>query len=481
MLLPGFIDAHVHAQAGALGEFSCNILEAKSLEQGLQMIKYFYENNKETEKWINGMGWRGEWFKDGIALASVLDEILPDFPICLRKSDGHGMWANTKAMEIAGISSPQVLSKYEGLIYLDDQGKPIGCFAEGSAHLFDNFRGQLPLETRIKAVNRVSQLFAECGITGYHEALARGVATEAYLKSEKILKVSLALWWDPEKGLENLESIKSIATRSEPKMTIRTVKLMYDGVVETQTALMQQPYCKCHIDNSKSTSGVNHFKTEDNFRQTVKLIDKEGFQIHIHAIGDKAITDSLSAIEEAIRENGPRERRHMIAHLHVFNPSDIERLKQSDIIANLQPIWSVADSDMVNVITPLLGDTRSSWQYPIKTILEKNIKYCFGSDWYVSPFNPLLGIQVAVTHALHPDQSVWMPQQIIKLQQALYGYTAGAAYATFSEDKTGSLQVGKAADLILLNKNLFRIPPNTIQHVQVLTTLVDGKIIYQRK
>jgi predicted amidohydrolase YtcJ len=210
-------------------------------------------------------------------------------------------------------------------------------------------------------------------------------------------------------------------------------------------------------------------------------LDREGFQVHVHAIGDRAIRMALDAFESAISANGKRDSRHHIAHLELFNPQDIPRFQQLGVIANFQPLWAYADSYITELTEPALGPARSRWLYPIASVLKTGAVMACGSDWSVSSMNPIDAMQVAVTRRGLEDSTgaAWIPQEIVELPAMLAGNTINGAYVNFEEKETGSIEVGKAADLIVLSRNIFEIPQHVIHRAKVLLTLLEGKEVYR--
>jgi len=412
--------------------------------------------------------------------AAMVDDILPDRPFVVRRWDGHSVWANSKAMELASITK-ETLQKYKPvLIPTDEQGNPVGCFHEEAADIFVQFFREIPKETRDKALRVATELFFKNGIVGWHDAIARGGNLTAYLDAEPTLvpKVGIAFYWDPEKDLSQIETFKSMKSTSTKGVVRRTIKIMLDGVIETQTALMHQPYCNCLKSDceGEKNSGVTQFNSS--LEDIVALCDKEGFQLHFHTVGDKAVTWALDALEKARKVNGYNDHRHELAHLQVVQPSDIARFKELDVLANYQPLWCEGELNPEADLNSWIGPDRAQLQYPIKQMADLGTKICFGSDWHVSDFEPLFGIHVAVNHRFKEEHKVWMPQEIISLERAIKYYTIGSAYACFRENESGSIVPGKAADIILLEKNLFKIDPLQIMHTKVLKTIVDGKICY---
>ena len=285
-----------------------------------------------------------------------------------------------------------------------------------------------------------------------------------------------SLYVDTDKG--TAEVPKLVALRSKygrGRVRTNAVKIFADGVLETRTASVLEPYVGFPGDRGKPNLQPAAFQA------LATALDKEGFQIHVHAIGDRAIRDTFDAFEAARRANGARDSRHHIAHIELFDPADIPRFRKLGVIANFQPLWANADEYITELTEPKLGPERSRWLYPIGSVVASGGAFAFGSDWSVSSMNPLEGIEVAVTRRLptQPDGRGWIPEERITLPDAIAAYTIRGAYLDFSEKDTGSIEVGKAADLIVLDRNLFEIPPSQIHEAKVLLTLLEGNEVYR--
>jgi predicted amidohydrolase YtcJ len=251
-------------------------------------------------------------------------------------------------------------------------------------------------------------------------------------------------------------------------------KIFADGVIESGTAALLEPYADFGHRGELNLA-------PELLERIVARLDREGFQIHVHAIGDRAIRASLDAFEKARRANGPRDARHHIAHIELFHPEDIPRFRSLGIVANFQPLWAFADSYITDLTEPQLGAERSRWLYPLKSLADSGAVLAAGSDWSVSSMNPLDAIQVALTRRdlTAPEGPAWIPEERVDLDTILAAYTRGGAYLQQQESLTGSLEVGKRADLIFLEKNLFEVPPAEIHRVKVLLTLLDGKEVFR--
>eukprot|EP01114_Cavostelium_apophysatum_P018931 TRINITY_DN5956_c0_g1_i2.p1 TRINITY_DN5956_c0_g1~~TRINITY_DN5956_c0_g1_i2.p1 ORF type:complete len:552 (-),score=140.38 TRINITY_DN5956_c0_g1_i2:60-1715(-) len=491
MLIPGFQDAHVHPFSAGIMNLQCNMYKATGLDHALDIVRSYAAANKDLE-WIAGCGYRKYWFPNCIALASELDKAISDRPCVITCSDGHSVWCNTLAMKMKGITSATPDPKH-GMIARHPNGEPTGSFMENAQIIFGDHleSGVFADNLNVSAKRRTEGLreglnnLVKYGITSFQDAIVRPGNLEiyrSYFADESNLRprASLCLWVEPLWTFEQQFSwiMKEREKEVKNRMRINSVKFMLDGVVETHTAYMKESYC-CHPG-----IGVPNFTFAD-LNKLVCSLDKEGVQIHVHAIGDQAITEALDAVEHAQTKNDvehSKSLRHHIAHIQVPNPADLPRFKKLGVCANFQPLWSVPDEDMKLYNEPTLGEVRKHWQYPIKTLVESGAHVGFGSDWFVTSLNPLDCIQVAVTHKQigHPTQEAWNPKEIISLDEALSIYTKGSAYINFLDDRTGTLEVGKEADLAILDKNLFELDPTEIHKAKVECTYIAGKEVYRR-
>lgn len=519
LILPGFQDAHVHPLSGMIIEQSCDMARCGGLEPALALIEEYAADHPEME-WIVGGGWDMSWFPDGLSLASVLDRVMADRPAVFRRVDGHAVWANTAAMKAIDVYHKDFPDPPHGRIDKDPHtGLPIGSFQEQAGDLFQKHIPPLPMAARVEALELGMKRMASLGITAFQDALIRGPNIHAYEEAIRDpkrfpLKCSVCLWWDfhhaeddganVQKQVEDQmlqmkahrsDYAKLIEKTDNKLVRVNTIKLMLDGVMETKTAYLHEPYCSCHVKSGEAHKsheadhrGITNFP-RDYVHMVTAAADNAGFQIHCHSIGDNALSDVLDAFEQIKKEREARgewegcDLRHQVAHLQVVRPVDVPRFKALDVIANFQPYWSFKDTWMIVAMQHL--QERSAWQYPIREVLDTGAHVCFGSDWFVSSLNPLDGIEVAITHlplGTKPDseeaKDPLNPHQRITLEQALRAYTLGSAYAGFLDKETGSIEVGKAADIIVLDKNLFEIPTHDIHTAKVTHTFVDGALVY---
>jgi hypothetical protein len=288
--------------------------------------------------------------------------------------------------------------------------------------------------------------------------------------------VRVSLGTDSGRGPEQVDALVALRKEFASALVRPTAaKLFADGVIESRTAAMLEPYLDKPGDRGEPSF------SEDAMRAIVTRLVREDFDVHVHAIGDRAVRITLDAMEAAKDVEGPRQPRHQIAHLEVIQPQDVSRFRSLGVIANFQPLWAWADGYIRDLTWPALGPERSRYIYPIGSVARSGAVLAFGSDWSVSSLNPLEGIQTAVTRqGLGDDKQPSMqPDEAIDLPTGLAAYTIGAAYAMGREDEIGSLEVGKAADLVVLSENVFALPPRQIARSKALLTLFAGRVAWR--
>jgi predicted amidohydrolase YtcJ len=478
MLLPAFQDAHIHPiSSGVVYAAGCKLEDADTADAYVKGVKECAAKH-EGKGWIRGDGWSLPAFENGLPNKRLLDSAVPDRPVYLESKDGHSAWVNSLALEAAGITRDTPDPK-GGRIDRDAQGNPSGSLQDGAMSLVDAKIPPYTAEERQAGLRYALRMLASYGVTSFQDANVSRPELEAYRaldeRHELTARVVGSIWWERTEGLEQIPRILALR-REFTKGNVRatTVKIMQDGVLETQTAALLEPYV-----GKGDQKGIPMVEPEL-LKKAVTALDKERFQVHFHAIGDAAIRQCLDAIEAARRKNGVRDSRHHIAHIQLFHPDDIPRFRSLGVVANFQPLWAYADEYIEDLTLPFLGPSRQRWIYPIGSLLRSGAVVAFGSDWSVSSANPLEELEVAVTR-MGPNgetREPFLPAERIDLKDALAAFTLNAAYVNFQEDRTGSIEPGKLADLIVLDRNLFTIPPEQISETRVLLTLFGGRPIY---
>lgn len=477
--LPGFHDSHAHPVSGGIELGQCNLNGSNSAAEVFQKIRDYAAANPDKQ-WIVGGGWDLPIFPNANPHKNQLDELVPDRPAFFSAADGHSAWANSRALEIAGITkgTPDPTS---GRIERDlKTGEPSGTLREMATDLVSKHLPELTAEDYLQGARRGLEMANRFGITSLIEASATDKILEAYAeldrRGELTARVLASIYVDPAKGEAQVDTLIAKRKRYQSKnLRANAVKIFSDGVIETQTAALLEPYL-----DKPDDSGVANLEPEL-FNSLVARLDREGFQVHVHAIGDRGIRYALDAFEHAQKVNGKRDSRHLIAHLELIDPQDIPRFQRLGVIADFQSLWAYADEYITKLTEPKLGLQRSRWLYPIASVAKTGAMIVGGSDWSVSSMNPLDAIQVAITRRGLEDKNgkPWIPEELVDLQTMLAAYTITGAYANFQEQKTGALEIGKSADFIVLDKNLFECAPQDVHRATVVLTLLGGKEVFR--
>jgi predicted amidohydrolase YtcJ len=475
LMLPGFQDAHIHPILSGLDALACDLTGLKTIEAYRATIPGCAERLANKE-WVTGAGWSMPAFGPGaIASKDIIDELVPDRPVYLVSADGHSGWANSRALAIAGIDK-DTPDPVDGYIDRDpDTGEPVGSLQEGAMKLVQKHIPAPSSAERMAALEHARDMLHGYGITSLQEAYAYTEDLETYQALDKQHKLNLrvitALLWDNEQTEEQIATFLDQRERyTSGHIRATSVKIFVDGVMENYTAVMLEPYLV-----ERGTSGMPMIDPEY-MKEVVTMLDAEGFQVHFHALGNGAVRSALDAIELAREQNGDSDRRHHLSHLQVIHPDDIPRFAELGAVANFQPAWAYADEYVVDLTLPFIKPGVAKWMYPIRSVLDAGGEVAFGSDWAVSTADPFYQIETAVTridaesHATDP----FNPEQAITVEQAVEAFTTGSAWVNHLEQETGSIEVGKLADLIVLDQNIFEIEPAEISDTKVLLTLFEG-------
>lgn len=479
LLLPGFQDAHVHPVQGGMELLACDLSSATTEQETLDTVAEYARTHPDVP-WILGGGWSMAAFPGGTPTAAALDAVVSDRPCFLPNRDHHSGWVNSVALELAGITR-DTPDPTDGRIERDAEGNPTGTLHEGAMDLLGHHVPTPTTEDTLAGLLAAQQHLHSLGITAWQDAIVGTYAnmndpSQAYQQAEAdgslTARVVGALWWERERGTEQIEGLLERRDRLRgPQFNATSVKIMQDGVVETCTAAMLSPYC------GRDTDGLS-FIDPTALRDIVTRLDAEGFQVHIHAIGDRGIREALDALEAARIANGPNDNRHHIAHIEVIDPADLGRFQELDVVANMQALWAALEPQMVELVMPVLGEERSNLQYPFGELHRRATKLAAGSDWPVTSADPIAAIHTAVNRA-HPglEEPAFLPDQKLDLATALKAYTAGSAYVNHLDD-TGTIEVGKLADLCVLDRDPFQLDPRDIHTCRVTATFVGGRQVY---
>ncbi|WP_314140135.1 amidohydrolase [uncultured Plantibacter sp.] len=499
LLLPGFVDAHVHPIEAGLEQLACDLSGERTPEGYLATIAAYAEAHPERP-WIVGGGWQQAAFPGGTPLAAELDRVVPDRPVFLQNRDHHGAWVNTEALRLAGVDHTTP-DPADGRIERDADGTPNGMLHEGARSLVSRF---VPVDTDedvAAALVAAQQTLHGFGVTGWQDAIVGDYGShtdtsDAYLQAmaDGLLMSDVvgALWWDRDRGLEQIDELiarrDAIARRAAAlgtttgRFTAGTVKIMQDGIPENRTAAMIDPYLRtCHCGDTAPERGIS-FLEPAILVEAVTRLDAAGFQVHFHAIGDRAVRECLDALEAARERNGESDNRHHIAHAQIVHPDDLPRFARLGVTMNMQALWATWEPQMVELNLPLLGDERASWQYPFGDAARLGTLLCAGSDWPVTTPDPWQALHVAVNRTLPADDPDHHPEplnpgQSLTLGAAIAAYTHGSNRIDHRDD-TGVIEVGAVADLVLVDRDPFAGPTTEIAHTRTVGTWIAGRRVF---
>lgn len=475
LVAPGFIDAHVHVVQGGLERLRCDLSECESAEDCLAVVAGYAEG-LPPGAWVLGGGWSMAWFPGGTPTAEALDRVTGDRPAFLPNRDHHGAWVNSAALRLAGVSKATP-DPADGRLERDDDGRPTGTLHEGAMVLVGRVVPDTTEDELYAGLLAGQSYLHSLGVTGWQDAIIGDYAGmsdpgPAYRRAvgsgELTGDVVGALWWDRYRGLTQVPDL--VARREElthGRFRATSVKIMQDGVAENFTAAMLHPYLdRCgHATDNRGHS----FVPAAELREAVHALAAEGFQVHVHAIGDRGVREALDAFE------GAEPGRHHIAHVQVVHPDDVRRFAELGVAANIQALWACADEQMLELTVPFLGPERSAWQYPFGDLLRAGARLVAGSDWPVSSPDPLQAIHVAVNRVAHGEQTEpFLPEQALDLESAFAAYTSGSAWINHRQD-AGVLAEGAAADVVLLDRDPFAGPPEEIGAARVVRTWIGGE------
>jgi predicted amidohydrolase YtcJ len=483
-VMPAFADGHAHPLFGGRESQGPAVTGLLSIEETLKAVRIYADANPADE-WIVGGAYNATLEAKGNFDARWLDAVVSDRPVLLHAMDHHTVWVNSKALEIAEIAkiaeNPPI-----GTIERREDGSPLGTLREWDAVAL--VTGHIParqMSLEIAAIEYAATRYAESGVTWVQDAWVDRGMCEAYVEAEHLGKLSigfnLGFRADPSTWREDLPYfvaqraiVNTLPTPSN--LTAKTAKFFADGVIEGGTAAM--------LDEYSDHPGYHGMPVWDppSLIEAVVAFDAAGFQIFVHAIGDAGIRSSLDAIEAAVLRNPPRDRRPVVTHIQLLDPSDLPRFRKLGVIANFEPLWTCLDPMQVVLSVPRLGTERTARQYQMRSLIEDGVVLSFGSDWPVTSKVPLEGLAVAV-HRQTPDREPaggWIPEERITMEEALMAYTSGVAYQSFEEDSWGLLIPGLDANLIILDEDPRVMDPHDASRLKVAETYRFGVKIFDR-
>jgi len=485
LVLPGFTDSHIHFLEGSRVMTQVDLNGTTSIAEVQKRVKEYAAAHPQAG-WILGRGWSYEIFGDAaLPDKKYLDEVVPDRPVYLVGFDGHTSWVNSKALAITGITR-DTPNPPAGWIVRDAKGEPTGALKEDADDIVGNqvrstHDEQLAaLRLGLREANRVGLVRVHC-LGNAQEVVSdmQNIALYDELRRNGELTVRMyiaAYAGPPSFTAEQIAAVEKAKQQYHDEwISAGAVKFYLDGVIESHTAAMLTPY-------SDDPTQIGKMRwNEDQYKQAVAALDKHGLQVFTHAIGDRAVRLALDSYEQAARTNSTRNMRHRIEHIETITTQDIPRFGKLGVIASYQPLHAEPNDDTLKVWARNAGPDRASRGWTWQSVAKSGGRLAFGSDWPVVTLNPWYGVQNAVTRQTidGKPEGGWISGERISVEQAIDGYTMGAAFAGRREASEGSLEKGKLADLIILDQDLFKIAPADIHKTNVLLTIVGGKIVYQ--
>jgi predicted amidohydrolase YtcJ len=484
LVMPGFQDAHVHPVHAGVERLRCDLTELATRSDYLEAVHGYAEAHPERS-WVLGGGWSMPVFGPTGPLAADLDAAVGDRPVFLPNRDHHGAWVSSAALRLAGVDR-DTQDPTDGRIQRDAAGHPTGTLHEGAMHLVEQVVPRTEDEEYDAGLLVAQAYLHSLGVTAWQDAIlgsygGNGDPASAYLRAAEdgtlTARVRGALWWERGEGLEQVDRLLDRRARlTRGRLSAATVKVMQDGVVENYTAAMTRPYRDAQGQQTCNT-GLS-FVEPGLLDQAVTRLDAEGFQVHVHAIGDRAVRESLDAFTRARSVNGVTANRHHIAHLQVVAPADRRRFADLDVTANIQAGWAVNDEAMTEMTLPFLDPDLAGWQYPFGSLARAGVRLAAGSDWPVSSPDPLEGVHAAVNRVSPGvDAGPFLPAEALSTLQAFTAYTSGSAFVNHLDD-TGRLSPGARADLAVLDRDPIEGEKAAIGATRVVATYVDGKPVH---
>jgi predicted amidohydrolase YtcJ len=473
LIVPGFTDAHVHFISGGFGLASVQLRTASSREEFAVRIKAFAAT-VPAGTWITGGDWDHTLWGGELPTREWIDSVTPQHPVWVNRLDGHMSLANGVALQLAGVTRA-TKDVAGGAIVRDRKGEPTGVFKDNAMSLVDAVVPAASAEMNDRALLAAMRYVNAQGVTTVHnmgtfgdlETFAR--AAQARTLTTRIYAVTPLAEWEKLRDTVAAKTYGGADGRGDEWLRVGGLKGFMDGSLGSHTAAFEEPFADAPKDR-----GLLVNPPEDLYKW-ISGADKAGLHVMVHAIGDRAIGMLLDIYERVEKEDGARDRRFRIEHTQHLHESDLPRFARLDVIASMQPYHAIDDGRWAE---QFIGK-RIATTYAFRSLLDAKARLAFGSDWSVAPATPLEGIYAAVTRRTLDGKNPqgWVPAQKITVEEALRAYTAGGAYASFDESRKGSLAAGKLADLVMVDRDLFEIPPEQIREAQVVATVVGGKVV----
>jgi predicted amidohydrolase YtcJ len=491
LVSPGFTDAHCHPIQGGLERLQCDLTDGSTRDEYVAMVGAYAA--RFDGPWITGGGWAMAPFPGGTPSAADLDAVVPDRPVFLPNRDHHGAWVNSRALELAGITA-DTPDPADGRIERLPDGSPQGTLHEGAMDLVARLMPLPEPEQYTAGLVEGQRYLFSLGVTAWQDAIVGAYAgmadtgstyVDAVASGDLVADVVGALWWDRELGLGQVpDLVERRRAQSSGRFRATSIKIMQDGVCENFTAAMLSPYLDGH---GHATANAGHsFVEAEQLKEIVVALAAEGFQVHVHAIGDRGAREALDAFAAARAAGGDPDLRHHIAHLQVVHPDDVPRFAALGVAANAQALWAAHEPQMDELTIPFLGDERSTWQYPFGSLHGAGARLVMGSDWPVTSPDPLAAIHTAVTRTSYGEDGAaghepFLPEQAVDLRTAFAAYTSGSAWVNGRDrtDGAGLLAPGHVADLVVLDRDPFAGPADEIGAARVSSTWVGGVPVHR--
>lgn len=474
-LLPGLIDAHGHLMGLGYGLLEVELRGLASAEQSADEVADFAAANPDLE-WIRGRGWNQVlWDGKAFPTAQVLDEVIADRPVVLSRVDGHAIWVNSKAMEMAGVDG-ETQAPEGGEIIRDDAGTPTGVFIDNAELLITDKIPPRSAQEMAKAFDTAVTHLQELGITGMHDAGASAAELEMYRSRADAGELGVRIYPMVSSSDPQLDEILAQGIHDDPEdwLDIRSVKIYADGALGSRGAALLAPY-----SDRPDSSGLM-IQNQDALQALVDQVSSQGFQANMHAIGDRANRVALDVYARSLEQDPQRrELRHRIEHAQVVSVDDIPRFTELGVIPSMQPTHATSDKNMAG---DRLGQERLAGAYAWRFFMDSGSRIAAGSDFPVEPANPFYGLHAAVTREDRDDQPEggWLPGQKLTVAEALRGFTVDAAYAAHQEGSLGGLMPGQWADFVLVDTDILRADPAELWQTRVSETWIAGERVFVR-
>lgn len=470
MVTPGFIDAHVHFLTGGFGLTSVQLRDARSPEEFVARLAQFVSTHP-VDAWVLQGDWDHERWGGELPTRAWIDAATPNHPVWINRLDGHMALANSVALRLAGVTA-ETADVDGGTIVRDAHGEPTGLLKDNAMALVARVIPPPSEAEEDLALHAAMSHVAAHGVTAVHHMGYTWDDLAVFARARRLDIMSTRIYAAvPLATHARLVDHIAAHGRGDDWLRVGLLKAFVDGSLGSHTAAMFEPYTDAPTERGLLVSDPGELL------DGMRAAERAGLQLAIHAIGDRAIRDQLDRFANVAGEFGPRDRRWRLEHAQHVHPADVPRFAELGVIASMQPYHAIDDGRWAERV---VGPERVRQMYPWRSLQDSGATLAFGSDWFVAPPEPLGGIEAAVARCTldgaHPDG--WVPEQRLVLDDALRAYTAGAAYAGFADAETGVLTRGRLADLVLLDADLSRLPPNEIGAIRVRMTIVGGRVVY---